>query len=98
MTELIIKHLNVLSYGQALSSAAAREYGGDTVEGHEAGDDCAAWAVEKGIPVSSERQAAAGASRLGAEEVQDVHLCEWMLLARAQCEPHPRPLSRRRGE
>ena len=34
-----------------LSSTAAREYGGDTVERHEAGDDCAEGTVEEGIQV-----------------------------------------------
>ena len=58
-------------------------YGGDTVEEHEARDDCAARSVEAWLPLQAEPQTLAGPPGLGAEEVQNVHLCEWMLLARA---------------
>ena len=47
--------------------------------------------MEEGIPISIESQAAARASGLGAEEIQDLHLREWVLLAWTQCEPHPSP-------
>jgi hypothetical protein len=40
--------------------------------------------VEEGIPISIESQAIAWASGLGAEEIQDVHLRERLLLAWTQ--------------
>jgi len=54
--------------------------------------------VDAWIPIQAEPQAFARASRLGAEEIPYVHLCERLLLARTQVQPHPRPLSKRRGE
>jgi len=69
-------------YGQTHSTTAAYMYGGDSVEGYEAGDDCAAWALEEGIPIQVEPQAIAWASGFGAAEIQDVHLCERVFLAR----------------
>ena len=64
-----------------MSPTAPRQHGGHPLEGHEAGDDCAAWLVGAGISLSAEPQAAAGTSGLGAAEIQDVHLCEWVFLA-----------------
>ena len=68
-------------YGPPYHTAAACQYGGNPVEGHEAGDDCASWVMEKRVPLQAEPQEAARTSGFGAEEVQDVHLCEWLLLA-----------------
>ena len=52
---------------------------------HEARDDCAQRAMEEGIQIQVEFSEVAWASGLGAEEIQDVHLCEWLLLAWTQC-------------
>lgn len=47
--------------------------------------DCEAGAVEEGIPIQAEPQRAARTSGPGAEEIQNVHIRERMLLARTSC-------------
>ena len=69
-------------HGLEAASSAISQYGGDPFEGYEAGDDCAQGAVEDAIPLSTELATIAWPSGLGAEEVQDLHLREWVLLAR----------------
>ena len=49
-------------YGQTQCTTTPPEYGCHPVEGHEAGDDCASWAVETGIQIQAEPQTAARAS------------------------------------
>ena len=77
-----------MNNGHGLESAgsAISQYGGDPFEGYEAGDDCAQGAVEDAIPLSTELAAIACPYGLGAEEVKDVLLREWVLLARTPCE------------
>ena len=72
--------------GYALEAATAIcQYGGDSVEGYEAGADCAQGTVENGVPLSAEFAKVAWASGPGAEEIQDMYLREWVLLARTPC-------------
>lgn len=40
-----------LTYGPPYSTTTTQEYGGDSWQGHEAGDNRASWAVEEGIPI-----------------------------------------------
>ena len=75
-------------HGLEAAGSAISQYGGDSVEGYEAGVDCAQGTVENGIPLSAELTKVAGASGLGAEEIQDVHLREWVLLARTPYTMH----------
>ena len=56
-------------------------HGGHPGLGYDTRDDCAAWAVEEGIPLSALSQAAAWTSGSGAEEIQDVYLRERVFLA-----------------
>ncbi len=34
-----------------LTTTTLQEHGGDSVERHEAGDDCAPWSVEERVPI-----------------------------------------------
>ena len=54
-------------------------------------------AVGAWVPLSTESSTVAREARYCDAEVQDVHIRERMFLARAQCEPHPQPLSEGRG-
>lgn len=42
------------AYGQTIYTTTTHQHGGDSVEGHEAGDDCAARVVEERIPIQAE--------------------------------------------
>ena len=42
------------AYGQTIYTTTTQQHGGYQVEGHEAGDDCAARVVETGIPIQTE--------------------------------------------
>ena len=60
-------------------------YGGDSVEGHEAGAEGAAVAVESRVSIQAEREVGAWEAGHRDAAVQDGYLRERMLLARTQC-------------
>ena len=58
-------------------------YGGDSVEGHEAGTEGAAVAVEPWVSLQAEREVGAREARHRDAEVQDSDIRQRVLLARS---------------
>ncbi len=57
-------------------------YGSYQVQGYQARDFGAKILVQQGASVSSEQQKTSWLTRYCIEEIQDSHICRWLLLAR----------------
>lgn len=57
-------------------------YGGYQGQGYQAGDFGAEILVQQGASVSSEQQKTPRLTGYCIEEIQDSHICRWLLLAR----------------
>ena len=72
-------------YGLPLSPTTPQEHGCHSRQGYEAGDGGEEVAVGAWVPIQAEPSEAAGEAGCGAEEIQDVHLRERVLLAWTSC-------------
>ena len=81
------------NYGRhSHTSTAPRKHGGNSQQGHQAGDGGAPMVVETRFPLPSQPPAPAWKARHSAAEIPNLHLRERMLLARPQRGHRQRPL------